>query len=121
MSKGNKFTNPQFAGGYTEKGDVHTGQVNFNNNYASDKNLADAAKEIQQLLTELEQTYPTNTVSEREKVVQKAIQKIENDPTLQQRLVAALQAGTVETFKQIVNHPLIHIFVETVKGGTNPN
>ncbi|NEP12629.1 MAG: hypothetical protein F6K14_20960 [Symploca sp. SIO2C1] len=123
MPEGNNFINAQFAGGYTEKGDVYTGEVNYNNNYPSDKNLADAAEEIQQLLKKLEQNNPTNTLSEREKVIQQKIQEIEKnaDPTLKQRLVGALQAGSVETLKQMVEHPLIHILFETVKGGTNPN
>ncbi|NEP57275.1 MAG: hypothetical protein F6K31_09655 [Symploca sp. SIO2G7] len=122
MSEGDKFdlSNAQFGGGFAAKGNAYSGQI-INNNYPSDKNLADAAKEIQELLIQLEQTNPTNTASEKEKVVQKAIQKVENDPTLQERLIGALQAGTVETFKQMVNHPLVHIFVETVKGGKNPN
>ncbi len=86
----------------------------------TEKNLADAAKEIQQLLTELQQNYPTNTESEQMVVVQQAIQRIQNNPTLKQRVVGALQAGSVETLKQMLNHPLVHILFETVKGGKNP-
>ncbi|NEQ69884.1 MAG: hypothetical protein F6K21_31200, partial [Symploca sp. SIO2D2] len=88
------------ATGDSTVSDVKVEQTNIETK--ADKSLADAAKEIQELLTELEQTYPTNTVPEQMVVVQEAIQRIENNPTLKQRVIAALQGGTVEGFKKLL-------------------
>jgi len=92
-----------------------------NNEIKDNKNLVDAAKEIQALLTQLEQTNPNSTESDKEKIAQKAVQEIKKDHSLKERVVAALQAGSVETFKQMIDHSLVHIFVETFKGAANPN
>ncbi|NER20723.1 MAG: hypothetical protein F6J96_08420 [Symploca sp. SIO1C2] len=92
-----------------------------NNEIKDNKNLAEAAKEIQALLTQLEQTNPNSTESDKEKIAQKAVQEIKKDHSLKERVVAALQAGGVETFKQMLDHSLVHILVETFKGAANPN
>jgi len=86
----------------------------------ADKSLAEAAKEIQDLLAELEQTYPTNTVPEQMVVVQEAIQRIENNPTLKQRVIAALQGGTVEGFKQLLDNSYINILMAAIQGWQTP-
>ncbi|XZO01476.1 MAG: hypothetical protein ACM65L_23785 [Microcoleus sp.] len=53
--------------------------VNSVNNMTPEdkKTLAEAAKEIQQLLDQLSQTYPTTTVAEKSAVAAKAMEEIE--------------------------------------------
>ena len=81
------------------------------------QNLAEAAKEIQQLLDQLAQTNPTLTESNNPIVVAEAIQQeIKRNPTFKQRLRSALKAGGIEALKAIFNHPLINIPIETIKG-----
>lgn len=113
-------------------GNVNTGdvtnqrdQVGIQHNYAPEKkqSLADAAKEIQDLLNQLAQTYPTMTEAEKQTqaaIVKKAQQDIKQNPTLRDRLRNAFKAGGIEALKQaldtIYKNPFVSISVETVKG-----
>jgi ElaB/YqjD/DUF883 family membrane-anchored ribosome-binding protein len=93
-------------------------------NYSENKqSLADAAKEIQDLLNQLATTYPTMTEAEKQtqaNIVQQAKQSIKQNPTLRDRLWSALNAGGIEALKQtldaIYKNPFVGISVETVKG-----
>jgi hypothetical protein len=80
------------------------------------KTLAEAAAEIQQLLQQLEQSYPTNTPLEKQVVVTEALKQIESNPPLKARVIAALKAGGVEALKELVDNPLINILVAVLEG-----
>jgi DNA-directed RNA polymerase alpha subunit len=67
--------------------------------------LLEAAKEIQQLLNQLSQTYPTTTTTEKMEVASAAIQRIENNYTLRQRVLSALKTGGIQALGQMLNHP----------------
>ena len=100
------------AGDVTVQGD----QVGTQHNYASETNLFEAALEIQQLLDQLAKTYPTSTEAEKKVFVSEAINRIKNQPTLEDRAWSALKAGSIEAVKAIANHPAVSIPVEIVKG-----
>ncbi|AFZ22856.1 putative NTPase (NACHT family) [Cylindrospermum stagnale PCC 7417] len=85
------------------------------------QNLAEAAKEIQQLLEQLAKTNPTIVESQNKDIVVTAIhQEIKRNPTIKARLVNALKSGGTEALKQaldaIFKNPLVSISVETIKG-----
>jgi aspartokinase len=89
---------------------INKGIINSENlagymNIASPKNLAEAAAEIQQILDQLSQTYPSNTMSDRMQLASKAITHIENNPSLMQRVLSALKAGSISALSQALNHP----------------
>jgi hypothetical protein len=77
-----------------------------------EKNLSEAAAEIQQLLTQLSQSEYT---SERD-FTDALHREIKRNPTLKARLVNALKSGGLEALKAIFNHPAFSIPAETVKG-----
>ena len=110
----------QFAGGFAEtvQGDQIGGNIH---NYAAQQNLTEAAAEIQQLLEQLSQTYPTNTRSEQMVVVDEAIKRIEGDPTLKERVIGAIKSGGIEAFKEAINHPLVNILVAFLQGWQTGN
>ena len=85
-------------------------------NEADKQNLADAATEIQQLLEQLSETYPTSTNKEKMVVVGEAVEQIESNRTLKAKVINALKAGGTEAFKEAVNHPLVNILVATIEG-----
>jgi hypothetical protein len=88
--------------------------VTFNQTTPEQKqNLADAAAEIQQLLNQLSKTNPTATPQEITNTIE---QEIKSNPTLKDRLIAALKAGGLEALKTIFNHPAFTISAETIKG-----
>lgn len=85
------------------------------NNYLH-KSLTEAAREIQQLLDQLTQDYPTNTQLEKITVVGKAIEQIENDPSWKARLISAFKSGGIEALKELLDNPVANIFLATVEG-----
>lgn len=90
-------------------------------NYATQQNLAEAAAEIQQLLQQLEQTYSTNIPSEKMVVVEEAIKRIEADPSLKERVLGAIKTGSIEAFKELINHPLVNILLAALEGWNTGN
>lgn len=89
------------------EGDVSSEIKNsFNKNTQKEKqNLAEAAREIQELLKELEKTYPTETTTEKMVLATETIKCIENNPNLRKRILSALKTGGVKAFEKLLNHP----------------
>ena len=111
-SKVNMTFNASVSGGVA-------GNVEGNQNVYTlkqEQNLAEAAAEIQKILEQLSQTYPTNTSKEKNIVVGEAVDRIENNPRLKTRVINALKSGGIEAFKEAVNHPLVNILVATIEG-----
>ena len=106
-----------FGIGYMNHGEIKEGaKVAGVINETEQQNLVDAATEIQQLLEQLTDSYPTTTSREKNIVVGEAVEQIENNPTLKIKVINALKAGSIEAFKEAVNHPLINILVATIEG-----
>ncbi|MEH2291952.1 hypothetical protein [Nostoc sp.] len=109
----------QFAGGIVDADTVNAQQIGGNiTNYTPQQrqNLAEVAAEIQKLLNQLGQSYPTNTPLEKQIVATEALKQIDSNPTLKVRVIAALKAGGTEAFKELVDHPLLNILVATLEG-----
>jgi len=84
-------------------------------NEADQRNLAEVAKEIQQLLDQLSETYPTTTSSEKCEVVTKAIKVIENNSLLTSRIIRVLKAAGAEALRQAINRPSFSIFMASLE------
>lgn len=130
MNNQNRQTNHNLAKGdiITQSGSfgigVNKGKVKAENlvgtiNEAQKVNLAEAAKEIQQLLEQLSQTYPTSTNKEKMAVVAEAVDRIESNPTLKAKVINALKTGGTEAFKEAIDHPLVNILMATIEGWQN--
>jgi len=74
-------------------------------NEAEQRNLAEAAAEIQQLLEQLDKSYSSDTMSGRMQIATEAVSQIENNPAFKARVLSALKAGGVAAFEQFLNHP----------------
>jgi hypothetical protein len=85
--------------------------VNSVNNMTREdkKTLAEAAKEIQQLLDQLSLTYPTTTVAEKSKVAAKAMEEIEKKPDVKKKVLKALKAGGVAALMELTKNPVVNI------------
>ncbi|MBD2411260.1 hypothetical protein FACHB389_16350 [Nostoc calcicola FACHB-389] len=91
------------SGNYNERIEGDYIQGNY---YAAEKqNLVEAAIEIQQLLKQLEQTYPSDTTTGKMTIATEAIKHIEDDPTLMKRVLSAVKAGGTQALEQFLNHP----------------
>ncbi|MBW4671244.1 MAG: hypothetical protein KME60_28435 [Cyanomargarita calcarea GSE-NOS-MK-12-04C] len=117
----NNFSGANFTGITNFDGTHYANQTGILHNYAPEQNLADAAKEIQDLLAQLQLTNPTVTEAQKQAaMVKKVEQHIKQNPTIRDRLLNALKQGGIETLKQaldtIYKNPFVSISVETVKG-----
>ncbi|MEL4895212.1 hypothetical protein, partial [Crocosphaera sp. Alani8] len=74
-------------------------------NEAQQQDLAEAATEIQQLLEKLSETYPSNSQKEKMVIAGEAIEEIEQNPSLTQKLLSAVKAGSVAALESMLNHP----------------
>jgi hypothetical protein len=74
-------------------------------NYSQSQSLADAAAEIQKLLEQLDTTYSAATDTDKMTIATKAIEQIENDKALAQRILSALKNGGVSALEAFLNHP----------------
>ena len=69
------------------------------------QNLTEAARDIQELLEQLEKTYPSETTMDRMKIATEVITHIDNHPTKAQKIFSAIKAGGVAAVEQLLNHP----------------
>ena len=77
--------------------------------------LADAAKEIQQLLKQLDKN--NSTATEAQKV---AYVNDETTPSLKRRVVGALQAGGEDAIEEFLDNPYVNVTKAIVKSWMKP-
>jgi len=92
-------------------------EVTQNIFHGEKKSLAEAAAEIQRLLSQLEKTNPTTTESEQVSYVNVAIK-----PELKQRAIAALKAGSETAIDEFVlENKFLKVVKAVVKGWIEPS
>jgi hypothetical protein len=102
--------------GYAEKVEAEQIAGTINNEYRPKRNLAEAAAEIQQLLEQLEQSYPSKTSAEKMVVAAAAIDRIEEDSIWKQRVVNAVKEGGLAAFEKAIDNPAGAFVVGAIKG-----
>lgn len=117
-------------GNTTMAGDrnINTGGGNYNeqiqgdyvqgNYYAAEQpqRLAETVTEIQLLLKQLEQTYPTTTTSQQMVVAAEAVNRIESNPLLKERVINAVKLGGLAAFEKAIDNPAGAFIVGAIKG-----
>ncbi|GGA08029.1 hypothetical protein [Okeania sp. KiyG1] len=92
-------------------GDHNTNNITQNNefNESKEKSLKEAAQEIQELLEQLGKDYPTETLTQKRKVADEIIKKIDDNPTLKDKIISVIQAMGIEALMQLVEHPVVNV------------
>jgi len=80
------------------------------------QNLAQAAQEIKDLLTQLDQDYDRSTPTGQAMISAKAIKQIEKNPTLKARVINALKEGGTTALESAIDHPAVKPVVAMLKG-----
>lgn len=86
-------------------GSISISSVNNVTTSEQKQNLAEAAAEIQQLLVQLERSYPTDTTFGKMAVATETIKYIESNSKLIDKILSALKAGGTQALGQALNHP----------------
>ena len=102
------------------KGKIQDSNIARTINEDKQKTLAETAAEIQQLLKQLEQSNPTETTAGKMAVVAQAIEIVENQPTLKQRVIGLLKSVGTEGFKEALNNPVANLLVAAFQGWIEP-
>jgi hypothetical protein len=115
------MSNPQtsFGGDYVRGdkiGGDKVGRDKIGTQINNSPNLAQAAKEIKELLDQLSEEYNPNTEKGQNLIKDEAINAIKKDSTLQQKIVNALKEGSVTALEEAINHPVAKIVIATGKG-----
>ncbi|NEO52523.1 MAG: hypothetical protein F6K54_05235 [Okeania sp. SIO3B5] len=106
--------------GITGQGNINTATQNqYNYPPEQKQNLAEAAKEIQQLLQQLSKPNYSATPTENAIIVGEVMQEIEKNPSLKSRIIEGLKQGGKEAFKELINHPAVNILIATIDGWNN--
>lgn len=90
---------------------------NASQNYTAEQRqtLAEASTEIQDLLDQLSQRYPTETLTQKAQLAEVAAAQVQSNKPLSQRIISALDAGTIGAIAELLNHPAAAFFIEAVK------
>ena len=97
------------SGGEIQEGAKVAGVINE----AEEQDLAQAAAEIQNLLKQLEQAYPSKTTTEQMLAATKAIEQIESNPTWKLKAISAFKQGSL---KVLETHPIGKFIVGAIEG-----
>ncbi|MGK7899225.1 MAG: hypothetical protein AB4372_37820 [Xenococcus sp. (in: cyanobacteria)] len=77
----------------------------YYNNPEQKQSLAEVAAEIQKLLEQLDKNYSSDTTTGKMKIATEVVEHIDSDPTLTDRIISALQAGSVSALDSLLDHP----------------
>ena len=100
------------SGGEIQEGAKVAGIINE----AQQQNLSEAVGEVQKILQQLSQEYPTGTVTEKMTIATEAVKQIEADPTLKQRLLNAAKEGGLAAIEKTLDNPIGAFMVSAIKG-----
>ena len=104
---GDKVSTKEVYGVGLNKGNINTSKFakTMTIYESQQQNLTEAARDIQELLEQLEKTYPSETTMDRMKIATEVITHIDNHPTQAQKIFSAIKAGGVAAVEQLLNHP----------------
>jgi predicted nucleic acid-binding protein len=106
-NSGDKVSIQEVYGVGLNKGNINTSKFakTMTIYESQQQNLTEAARDIQELLEQLEKTYPSETTMDRMKIATEVITHIDNHPTKAQKIFNAIKAGGVAAVEQLLNHP----------------
>ncbi len=85
------------------------------------QNLAESASEIRELLQVLQNSNEQVILSEtQQQKVDDAIQGIESNPKLRDRIMGAFRSGGMEAVKEITDSPYLNVLLATYEGFREP-
>ena len=87
------------------KGEIKAENIAGTINEAQQQSLAETAAEIQELLKQLEKSYPTETTTGKMALAAEVMAQIDSNPNLKARILSALKVGSVKAFEQFLSHP----------------
>ncbi len=111
----------KFGVGHMSGGEIQSGaKVAGELHETQSKTLAESVVEIQQLLQILDRSYPPDIPRKTQEIIDVAVKEIDKDPQLKERVVGALNSGSIEALKELMDNPYVNILVAAYQGWQNP-
>lgn len=76
------------------------------------QDLAQAAKDIKDLLNQLSADYPSDSYRV---LSAKAVDEVDKNPQLKSRIIRGVKAGSLAALEKTIDHPVAQFFIEGVK------
>jgi internalin A len=112
--RGNNNTMANTYQNHYGSGDNVGKNTNITNIYNS-QDLTQAAADIQALLEQLEKSYPTNTTKDKKAIATEAIDRIDHDPKLTEKILSALKTGGISALESLLNHPAASFVINALE------
>ena len=84
-------------------------------NHYNSANLAEPAKEIQDLIEQLAKTHPTDTRAAKNSFADQIVEQIDANPSLSRRLLSATKTGGIAAIEQFLSHPAVSFVVAAIE------
>ena len=81
------------------------------------QDLAQAAKDIKDLLNQLSVDYPKDSYRV---LSAKAVDEVDQNPQLKYRIIRGVKAGSLAALEKMIDHPVAQFFIEGAKEVLNP-
>ncbi len=85
-------------------------------NIYNSQNLAQASRDIKELLNQLALDYPSQTPVEQMMLSTEILKKIENNPSLKQRVINAIKEAGATVLEEAIDHPAAKVIIAGIKG-----
>ncbi|VXD22113.1 leucine-rich repeat domain-containing protein [Planktothrix paucivesiculata] len=89
-------------------------------NIYNNQEIQQTSQEINVLLSTISQNYEPNTPAGQMMIGAKAIEIVDQDPTLKKRVMGALKSAGEEALEQMIEHPAAKVFIAGAKGFIDP-
>lgn len=97
------------------KGEIKTHKIAGNLNEVQAQTLTEVVAEIQQVVNQLSQTYPTTTTTEQMVVALEVIKQVESNPSWKQRVINTAKEGGLSVFEKALDNPIGTLITRTIK------
>lgn len=111
--QGNKYEANNATNSMIGENNTHSGDNVAGNKIINSQNLTQATKDIKDLLDEISATDTTNNQT---LIAMKAIEAIEKNPTLKERIINAGKEAGFAALDAAVEHPAVKIVTAAIKG-----
>jgi hypothetical protein len=111
---GNKIMGDSVAGDKIGRDKIIGNKIGTQINHG--QSLPQAAKEIKDLLSQLDKDYDNSTPTGQAMIGANVIASIEKNPTLKARIVNALKEGGSTALEEAIDHPAVKPLVAMIKG-----
>ena len=98
----------------------NVGRDKVTHNTYNNQEIQQTSQEINVLLSTISQNYEPNTPAGQMMIGAKAIEIVDQDPTLKKRVIGALKSAGEEALEKMIEHPVAKVFIAGAKGFIDP-